>query len=51
LRREFASELIDSGLLHDDGSGPVIAVPEPAWADADVHDDHGRAPGYEVLSL
>jgi hypothetical protein len=27
-----------SGLLDGDGPRPVIAVPQPAWADEDVHD-------------
>jgi hypothetical protein len=38
IRRLVASESTESGLLDGDRPGPVIAVPEPAWADADVHD-------------
>jgi hypothetical protein len=34
-----ASEsMSQSGLLDGERSGPVIAVPQPAWADANVHD-------------
>ena len=34
-----ASETMSQGgLLDGGGPGPVVAVPQPAWADADVHD-------------
>src|SRR5829696_5712449 len=37
--RLVASEsMSQSGLLDGEGPGPVIAVPPPAWADANVHD-------------
>jgi hypothetical protein len=38
LCRLVASESTQSGLLDDEGLGPIIAVPQPAWTDADVHD-------------
>ena len=39
LSRLVASEsMSQSGLLDSEGPGPVIALPQPAWADAYVHD-------------
>jgi hypothetical protein len=39
LCRSAPSEsMSQTGLLDGEGPGPVVAIPQPAWADADVHD-------------